>query len=193
MLEVAIGRGARRVVLADGRLLPFREGSFERAITTHLLHLSAEWRIILSQIARVTRTEYLSVIEYPTKEPDLDEAYRTRGEAGGARVRPPGQSERRLALELRPDAEVEVATVEYETPVEELLREFAARSYVAQWEVPGPLHDRIISELRAEYRGVSQRTRLRVVLTAWAIDRIRTFAESPPAPGEGPAPAAAAP
>jgi SAM-dependent methyltransferase len=186
MLQVALGRGARRVLLADGRLLPFRDASFERAITSHLLHLSAEWPRILSELARVARVEYLSVVEFTKDLPDIDEAYLTRAEAAGCRARAPGLGERKLTQQLPPDAEVEISKVDYSVPLDDRLRELETRSFFGQWAVPDPVHARIMRELRREHGGSEIHTQLRVALVAWSILRIRDFAEAQGATGRGP-------
>lgn len=177
MLQVARSRGATRVLRADARRLPFRAGSFERSLTSHLLHLSAEWPVILAELSRVTRREYLSVLEHQTDSPDLGEEYRRRAEQAGYAVRPPGVGERVLAERLPPDGQVEVATAEFETPANELLGQLELRSFWSQWQVPDSAHARILRELRAEHSAGRIRSRLRVVLAVWSIPRLREFAQ----------------
>src|SRR5439155_288389 len=62
MVEFGLAKGLRDVVFADGAHLPFRRHAFDAATTNHVLHLIADWRDVLIEIARVTREMYFSII-----------------------------------------------------------------------------------------------------------------------------------
>src|SRR6059036_3966839 len=63
MVEIGLAKGLRDVIFADAARLPFKSGSFDVGTTNHVLHLIPDWRDALSEIARVTRDMYFTLIE----------------------------------------------------------------------------------------------------------------------------------
>lgn len=177
MLRHAVRRGARCVLLADGRTLPFRDGVFETAMTTHLLHLVAEWPRLLREVARVTRRRYVSVLEYETSRPDPTQEYLDAAKQAGEPVEPPGLPERTLVERLTPDLLRNATPFDYRRAADSILAELEARSFRGQWSVSQPLHDRIISGLRAVHDGKEVAIHLECRVAAWEIPRIREFAD----------------
>ena len=74
---VALGRakGLRDVVYADGARLPFASGSFDVAMTNHVLHLLPDWRDVLLEVAGVTRESFSTIIERMEMDADLQKEY----------------------------------------------------------------------------------------------------------------------
>lgn len=55
MLRRLVEKGRVPVVQADATRLPFADGSFDAAVSVHVLHLIPEWTIAVSELVRVVR------------------------------------------------------------------------------------------------------------------------------------------
>ncbi len=183
MLERARSRGIAPLVRADARHLPFRARAFARSMSTHLLHLVAEWPLVLREIARVTATEYLTVLEHETAHPDLMEEYRSAAAARGIRTGPPGLPERLLAERLPPDRRRSVGEAENVVPADWELGAIASRAFRDTWDVPDGAHREIVKELERRFSAQEVRVGLRVDLLGWRPDRLAEFAASAAADG----------
>lgn len=177
MLRHAVGRGAERVLLADGRALPFRDSVFDRAMTTHLLHLVAEWPQLLREVVRVTRQQYLSVLEYETSRPDPPQEYLDEAKKAGEEFDSPGLSERSLAERLPPDHLVRTPPMDYRRDADSILAELEIRSFRGQWRASESTHDRIMADLRSRHGGHEVSIHLECKVAVWEIARIGEFAE----------------
>lgn len=189
MVRRAIGRGARRVVLGDARMLPFRTGAFEVVMSTHLLHLVPSPAKALREFARVATDAYLSVLEYETDSPDIHEEYLRQARDAGCAVDPPGLAERKLPGQLVPDQATEIAPLLFRKSASIPLAELERRAFRGQWAVPDDLHARIMQNLRSLHPEGTVSVDLRCVVASWAIFRILEFAdhlegETVPDPGD---------
>lgn len=177
MLARSFENGLREGLLADVRSLPFRDRSFDMATTNHLLHLVARWPVALAEIARVTRTEYLSILELEDAEPDLNALYRKRAGSRGAYVEHPGLPERELAKQLPPDRKVaDFGPFVWKSPATTVLDQIRRRQFRVQWEIPPALHDELVGELIREFASVEVLTTLRVEVASWRVGSIAEFA-----------------
>lgn len=181
MLAVGREKGLTDAIRADATRLPFRDRSFDSAMSNHLLHLVAEWPRLLVEVARVTRGRYRSVLELSTERPDLSEEYAARAAAHGWTVRAPGLPERELRRRLPPDEVIEVAAREWTRPAEEQLAPIERRAYRDTWDVPEPIHARIVEELRAQHGHADVQVALSVEIAEWDVGRLVAFARAPPA------------
>ena len=177
MLRHAVERGASRVLLADGRALPFRHGAFDFAMTTHVLHLVAEWPKLLREVTRVTRRNYVSVLEYETSVPDPTKEYMDAAKRAGEALETPGLSERTLVERLAPDLVRNATPLDYRRSADLILAELEARSFRGQWALSPSLHDRIMSALRPLHAGHDVAIHLECRVVAWEIARVREFAD----------------
>ncbi len=176
MLQVARSKGMRRLCRADVRRLPFRPGTFQRAMSNHLLHLIREWPWVLSEIARVTDGRYLSVLEVETEIPSLQEEYHRIAAGRGVLRAHRGVHERDLVTRLVPDRTVSSEVLRSERPADEELALLDRRLFSSQWDVPEPVHHDAVDALRERYGGSTLRSELRVDVVAWEVPRIAAWA-----------------
>ncbi|MGP8077064.1 MAG: class I SAM-dependent methyltransferase [Thermoplasmata archaeon] len=172
MLAVGRGRGLRDAILGDARCLPFRDKAFDRATSNHLLHLIAEWPLAVREIVRVTRVEYLSVIKQEKWTPDPAEEYVALAKASGLEIGPPGLPERRLGDRVPPDRTEPVGGCQLTEPARDVIDRIRDRISRNQWDVPAPLHGRIVRTLRARHRGEEVSSVTTVELAIWTVDRL---------------------
>ena len=191
MMGVARGRGVDRLLRADVRRLPFRDGAFDTVMSNHLLHLVRPWAAALAEFARVGRRRYLTVLTREIADPDPSERYRALAAERGFSVDSPGLAERRLPDRLRPDREAKILQEEERPPLEELLDPVARRCYRFTWILPDEVHAEILTILRREFASAAPRVVLEASLAEWSTDRLRAFAdrELRRTAGAGPGPA----
>lgn len=180
MLSVGRGSGLTNVLLADGRLLPFRDRAFDCSMSNHVLHLVREWPKVLTELARVTRDRYLSLLEFSQARPDLPEEYRTLCAARGIATGPPGLAERKLRDRLAPDSEERIGRVDVVEPASEVLGYLERRAFRDTWAVPEADHRAILAELAARHVGGEVREAIDLRLAAWDPSRLRAFVRALP-------------
>jgi SAM-dependent methyltransferase len=176
MLRVARGKGFGRGVQADARRLPFRDRSFDGALSVHLLHLVHDVPGVLREIARVDAGMLRSVLEHDTERPDVVGAYKAAVEAAGLRIDPPGVGERTLATLLVADRIRDAATFQARHPATTRLGELRARSFCYTWKVPEELHARVVDDLDREFGATELTSTTRVEIAEWSAARLRGFA-----------------
>jgi SAM-dependent methyltransferase len=183
MLAAGRSRGLGDIVLADARRLPFRDKSFDRTTTTHLLHLIADWRLALREIVRVTRSEYLSVIDHTTEDPDLGEEYDALAKKAGIDTAPPGLPERRLVRHWPPERTEPIGGYRITRPATDVIDELRDRIFRNQWNVPSAVHRQIIRALRRHHPHGEVEVSLTIGLAIWPIDRLSVAAAGTMTPG----------
>jgi SAM-dependent methyltransferase len=176
MLARAWSAGWRDGLLADARRLPFRDASFRRSTSNHLLHLVRDWPGVLLEIARVTDGRYLSLLEVGTETPDLSREYHRLAARSGPAPEHPGLHERDLPDRLAPDDRVQSETLRREVSAESVIERLDRRLYSSQWTVSEADHRVAMAELRRVFAGARVATETRVDLAGWETDRIREFA-----------------
>jgi len=179
---VALGRakGLRDVVYADGARLPFASGSFDVAMTNHVLHLLPDWRDVLLEVAGVTRESFSTIIERMEMDADLQKEYHRLAEAEGYSWRAPGLHERDLPKVLPPDLVMPVGPFVDVVPASAVLSELEARAYSSLWEAPEEVHRKVIAALRAQWVGREIRRSLGADVCFWRIDRLAELARQGP-------------
>ncbi len=171
MVELGRAKGLREVVFGDGSRLPFTSKSFDIAMTNHVLHLIAEWREVLLEIARVTRESYVSVLEDGDRWPIKKEYDQLVREAGFL-WKVPGLHERALPDLLRPDVVMPVGPFHETMPANAILAELERRDYSSQWEVPEDVHRGVMSTLRDTWRGRELSRTYSMDVAFWRIERL---------------------
>jgi hypothetical protein len=175
MLATARGKGVRRLIRADLRLLPFRDGSFDCAMTNHVLHLVADWRQGFAEVARVARREYLSVLQRSTFVPNLSEEYHRIAEREGFPARHSGLRERDLPDRLPPDHVDRSPSLHREFTTDLAIDRLRSRTYSTQWQIPDAPHEVAVAELRTAYGGRTVREEVRLEVAAWNVTRVHDF------------------
>ena len=176
MLGKAADKGARDLVMSDVCALPFRDMSFDYALSVHLIHLIPDWRVALSEIGRVTRTALVSVVsdKAGSEVEAVRECYRGACRDLGYEVRHAGPMERELPAFLAPDSKVRVTAHEAPVDVRAILDDYETRTFSDQWDVPEEVHRRAVGALRERYGGAGTVVRREEIsLLVWGADRVR--------------------
>ena len=180
MVEFGLAKGLRDVVFADGAHLPFRRHAFDVATTNHVLHLVADWRDVLTEIARVTREMYFSIIERSQRTDSIQRDYDALVGEAGYQYHPPGIHERDLPDLVKPNLVIPVGPFHEVAASDTVLEEFEQRSYSCQWEVPEDVHRQSMARLRKTWGGKEYRRVYTLEVTFWRIDRLGELAKAPP-------------
>ena len=178
-----------RIAQADATYLPFPSEHFEFVMTVHILHLIPSWRDVLREISRVLRPggAYLNVKTWGAGGVSLRDRlrifWRDWLQTQGFNAYNPGlQDQTEFVRELgsmgAQSREVEVLRYPLTFTLREELERFAARIYSDSWEIPNPVFDASVRELRTwverEYRDLDQPREDEV---RFAIDIVR-FSQS---------------
>ena len=149
-----------RIAQADAAHLPFPATHFEFVMTVHILHLIPLWRDVLREISRVLQPggAYLNVKTWGSSGVSVRDRlrifWREWLETQGFNAYNPGlQDQTEFAQELRSMGaqltEVEVLRYPLTFTLREELDRFGSRIYSDSWEIPNPVFDASIQELRA--------------------------------------------
>ena len=151
---------AARIAQADATQLPFPTAHFEFVLTVHILHLIPSWRDVLREIWRVLVPggAYLNVKTWGSTGVSIREQLRNFWrdwlEVQGWNAHNPGlQDQAEFMQELRTLGarvrEVEVAHYPLKFTLREELDRFESRIYSDSWDIPDPIFDASLKELRA--------------------------------------------
>ncbi len=182
MLALAREKGCDDLLRADAARLPFRDRAFPASTAIHVLHLLANWRDVLRELARVTRDRFVTLHETIRTEPlpdggaDLAHGdavtypmprYQALAAARGhgfvhPGVRPPEMVERAPPILREP-----VGSYRIVAAGEELLAPIAAKTHSSQWHVPDDVHAEIMRALAAEVSGRRFERTWTVEVVAW--------------------------
>ena len=149
-----------RLAQADAALLPFPTGAFDVVMTAHILHLIPVWRQALREFHRVLKPggQYLNLKTWEavgvSHRARMREFWRGWLATQGVDARLPGvQGKDELLEELRSMGadlrEVEVMRYPLKYTFREELGRFESRVYSDAWEIPDPIFDASLKELRA--------------------------------------------
>lgn len=178
MVEFGLAKGLRDVVFADGARLPFASGSFDVAMTSHVLHLIPDWREVLLELARVTRESYFTIIERSDRVDTIKQEYDKLVRDAGWVWNQPGLHERDLPSLLRPDVVMPVGPFRETIPAGTILEELNGRAYTSQWDVPEEIHRRTMKLLRDAWTGRDFQRSYTLEVTFWGADRLPEIAKS---------------
>ena len=146
-------------VQSDACALPFPDAHFMFVLTVHVLHLIPSWREVLREIQRVLAPggAYLNVTTWGSTGDSTRERLRLHWRdwlgAQGVNAGNPGiQSREQVVTELQSLGaqltEVEVLRYPLVFTLGEELERFASRTYSDSWEIPDPLFEASMEELR---------------------------------------------
>jgi SAM-dependent methyltransferase len=178
MVEFGLAKGLRNIAFGDGARLPFVSQTFDVATTNHVLHLIGDWREVLTEIARVTRETYFTVIERSDRSDSINREYDTLVREAGYEWRHPGIHERDLPDLLKPDVIMPVGPFRETIPADSILRELQDRVYSNQWEVPAAMHRDAMARLSAAWSGKAYERTYTMEVTFWHADRLPELAKA---------------
>lgn len=148
-----------RIAQADASSLPFPSAHFEFVMTVHILHLIPSWRDVLREVWRVLQPggAYLNVKTWGSSGVSLRDRLRTfwrdwLGTQGFNAHNPGLQDQTEFMRELGSMGahlnEVEVLRYPLTFTLREELDRFASRIYSDSWDIPNPVFDASMKELR---------------------------------------------
>jgi len=178
MVEFGLAKGLRDVVFADAARLPFVSGSFDVATTNHVLHLIPDWRDVLTEIARVTREFYFTVIERSDRIDTIKREYDALVKRAGHNWSHPGFHEKDLPGLLKPDFIMPVGPFRETLLTDSLLEELDRRTYSSQWDVPEEIHRGAMEVLRRKWKGQEFQLSYTLEVTFWRSERLLEIAKA---------------
>ncbi len=178
MVEFGLAKGLRDVVFADAARLPFVSESFDVATTNHVLHLIPDWRDVLTEIARVTRETYFTVIERSDRVDTIKREYDALVKEAGHTWSHPGFHEKDLPALLKPDFIMPVGPFHETLLANSILEELDQRTYSSQWDVPEEIHRGAIERLRTEWKGKEFQLSYTLDVTFWRSERLPEMAKA---------------
>jgi len=173
MMSKAKHKSVSNLLLADAYFLPFREKSFDAALSVHVLHLIKDWQTALHEISRVTRDALLSVVNMPSRNP-VSKAYEDLAEEKGYDAHRLGLGEREIKDKIKPAKTVPAASMVAEA--DKYLTNLSRRAYSRQWRVPENVNKEIVEELTRRFAG--QEYTLEIYVVKWLISDIKSYLDS---------------
>ena len=176
MLGRAYERGTEDLILGDAGSLPLQDLTFDASISIGTLHLVAEWRSALREIARVTMESLFSIHysphDYGTTPSGV---YKEFVEKHGYSCRHPGLGEWKLKEIIKSTKSTFVTS--YNVSTKERVAFLSARVFSYQWNVPEDLHEKAVKELRKMFNEKKEYT-IDVYVYKWDISEIENHLES---------------
>lgn len=171
MMSKAREKGVQNLVIADARFIPFKDKSFDAAISVHLLHLIGEWKKALIEVCRVTRHAMFSL--YDARKDTVREAYYCIMKQHGYERHHPGKSEKDLKDSICPTKSALV--ISYDVSADARLNNLQQGTSSSQWEIPKQLNSKVVEQLKKEFAGKVFKQDL--YIQSWEIDSLKVFAE----------------
>jgi len=168
MIRVSAAKKAKNLFVADARVLPFKPKTFDSTVSVHLLHLVADWKLVLAEIARVTKNNLLTVFdEFECLGIDPHEEYRRLAGQKFGYVAP---HESDLIPFLTPLKLEHVATDVKTANV--LLQYLRKKAFSYQWAVPDSKHIQVMREME-KFR--NKRLTCKIYVCVWKISDVEDF------------------
>ena len=165
-------KGVKQLLLADASFLPFKPEAFDAAICVHVLHLISEWRKVLQEICRVSRSAMFSLSNTPRNP--VREAYRRLLRRYGYEGHRPGMSEQQLEdLSLSAKS---LFVSSYDVHADGSLTSLEQQASSSQWEIPEDVNLKIVEELKTRFVGKVFKQEL--FLLVWDINSLKAYVDN---------------
>jgi len=169
MMQNAKKKGVKGLLLGDACSLPFRDYSFDAAISVHVLHLIGDWQTALKEICRVTEDGLFSITHI--HQSPLSEAYEELAREKGYDTRRVGLGEYKLKEIVKPAKFFRA--VSWVSSADDRLTYFRQRAYSRQWKVPEDVDKEIVKELERRFAG--QKYPLEIYILRWNIKDLKSY------------------
>jgi len=174
MMRKAKHKGVVDLVLGDICFLPFRDSSFDAALSVHVLHLISDWQATLREICRVTKDGFFSVVHVPSRSP-VSQAYEDLAEEKGYTVGYVGRAEGQLKDIIKPAKDVRAVSMV--AKADEYLTYLRRRAYSRQWRLPEDVDAEVVQELTRRFAG--QEYNFEIHIVKWQIHDLKSMLEEP--------------
>jgi len=169
MMQTARKKGVKDLLLGDACSLPFRDSSFDAALSVHTLHLISDWQAALKEICRVTKNGLFSVTHI--HQSPVSEAYEELAREKGYDTRRLGLGEYKLKEIIKPTKFFRA--VSWVSSADERLTYMRQRAYSRQWKVPEDVDRQIVQELMRRFAG--QKYPLEIYILRWNIKDLKSY------------------
>jgi ubiquinone/menaquinone biosynthesis C-methylase UbiE len=170
MMQNAKQKGVNNLLLGDACFLPFKDSSFDAALSVHVLHLISDWQTALKEICRVTEEGLFSVATSPSRSP-VSDAYEKLAKEKGYKAGYIGLSERQLKEIVKPTKSMQAAFMV--SSADEHLAYLGQRAYSRQWKVPEEVDKQIVKELVRRFAGQKYTVEMHIV--RWNIKDLKSY------------------
>lgn len=170
MVARGMKKGLQSMLLADALHLPLLDKSVDAAYSIHVLHLVADWKRALREIARVARHAYYTVATYWEESRTPYDAYWNILREKGIERPIPGIHERKLPEILTPKGRIHVGAFEERHSATEWIDRLDNRIFSGQWELPDEVHAGAIDAVRREFGDKVFTFRKRIEVIRWDIE-----------------------
>ncbi len=171
MLARAQAKNVKDLLIGDISRMPFRDKCFDAVMSVHVLHLIKNWRHALTEINRVTKHIYSSVVTIFPDDPWPGQVYEELLIKHGWTKSHPGLHERNLPDTIQPQVMEEIAAFVQEKDANNSLEQLQQRCYSLQWEVPEDIHQKVMAELWSKFGEKKIKTRAKIFLYIWNVDQ----------------------
>lgn len=174
MMAQARAKGAKDLVRADARQLPFRDGSFDASVMIHVLHLMDNWSQAVREVGRVTRKILISEAGRSEGFSPRDAYLRQRAKFGYPLNRL-NEAEYGLRSYIHPMIVVPSGDYWTEFDAGEEIDAFESRKSSVMWDVPAEVHKKIMETLHGEYGGKRLRRHEFTEVVGWDPADLRGY------------------
>jgi ubiquinone/menaquinone biosynthesis C-methylase UbiE len=172
MADKAREKGVKQLLLADARFLPFKPEAFDAAICVHVLHLISEWRNVLQEVCRVSRSALFSLSN--TFRNPVREAYSRLLQRYGYEGHRPGISEQQLEDLSLPAKSLFVSS--FDVHADDSLTSLEQQASSSQWEIPEDVNLKIVEEVKTRFAGKVFKQELYLLM--WDIDSLKAYVDN---------------
>jgi ubiquinone/menaquinone biosynthesis C-methylase UbiE len=171
MMKRALEKGVENLVQADLHKLPLRSKSFDAFLMVHILHLVADWKVVVRETLRVCRQKLVAVFEDVSDFTIRRRYLELRSEYGLPTTRF-DDGERGLAKILKPDKVFIALDRAERVNLYEELEHFEGLKSTITWEVPEETHSIIIARIKESITNKTLERKKRYVIASWSVDRL---------------------
>lgn len=168
MMKNAKKKGVKNLLLGDACALPFRDYSFDAAISVHVLHLISDWQTALKEICRVTKVELFSVVHI--SKSSISETYEELAKKKGYDAQHIGLSEPELRKIIKPTKSIHATS--WVSSADEHLTYLRQRVYSRQWKIPEDEDKQIVQELAKRFAG--QKFLVKIHILKWDVKDLKS-------------------
>jgi ubiquinone/menaquinone biosynthesis C-methylase UbiE len=174
MLLRAREKGLERLLLGDAYSLPFREKTFDAAVIIHVLHVVADWKRVMGEIARVTKGNIITILRVSQHAAAAEPPSHLQSGQEGYPVRTQHrlwQNEQELKAEFPPVALERIRDEVITLSIADALRRLDAKRPLGGQIVPPEYRQAMMERIIAMSGSQSVQRRIVEDLAVWNADQ----------------------